>query len=78
MKVSERFSYRSTVFLGEDGEICKEIEQYFDDDEEAKAWAYEEADKHPSAVGVEIKLVDWFMHCDTDVLFEWFDEWYEN
>ena len=77
MKVSERFSYCATVFLGEDGEIHKEITEYFDDDEEAQEWAYAEAADHPSTVGLEIKLVDWYMHCDTEVLSDWLDDWYK-
>lgn len=78
MKISERYSYVARVFLGENGEVYKEIEEYFEDDDEAREWIEEEAANHPAAVGYEIRLMDWLMHQDTEIESEWYDEWYSG
>lgn len=78
MTIAERYSYIARVFLGEDGEIYKELEEYFEDDECARAWIEAEAQAHPAAVGYEIRLMDWLMHEDKEIESDWWYEWYSN
>lgn len=62
MTIAERYDYIARV-VSTDG---AENDQYFDDEERARDFAYAVGNA-PDVDGVEILLMDWYMHQETSL-----------
>lgn len=62
MKIAERYDYIARVVFNDGAES----DHYFDDEEQARDFAYEAGDATDVA-SVEILLMDWLMHQETSL-----------
>ena len=62
MTLAERYDYIARVVFNDGAES----DQYFDDEEQARDFAFEAGDA-PDVDGVEILLMDWLMHQETSL-----------